>query len=242
MNPPSFSGLNTTEDPKNFIEELINVFEVEEKNLRDREDFKNKRPKTGNGSRQKKSNANQSSFKQKRKGPALSSASAPAPKNKGEYYGQNSRVKFAYSQGNSCKSVKGTSKEMVMVEIELVFISCSTRQGYLEELITVLTEDQIVDPRPSLYFVAPYVAMNFDIPERLSEPFSVSTHVVEILDRQARRLRNREVASVKVLWRSQSVEGATWEAEAAMKAKYHHSFLTIPLQLEAVLQVRDSPL
>ncbi|XP_015081451.1 uncharacterized protein LOC107025113 [Solanum pennellii] len=99
MNPPSFSGLNTTEDPKNFIEELKNVFEVEKKNLRDREDFKNKRPKTGNGSRQKKSNANQSSFKQKRKGPALSSASAPA-KNKGEYYGQNSRVKFAYSQGN----------------------------------------------------------------------------------------------------------------------------------------------
>ena len=28
MNPPSFSGLNTPEDPKNFIEELKNVFEV----------------------------------------------------------------------------------------------------------------------------------------------------------------------------------------------------------------------
>ncbi|WMV41976.1 hypothetical protein MTR67_035361 [Solanum verrucosum] len=41
---------------------------------------------------------------------------------------------------------------------------------------------------------------------------------VEILDRQVRRLRNKEVASVKVLWRSQSVEGATWEAEAAMKS------------------------
>ena len=42
---------------------------------------------------------------------------------------------------------------------------------------------------------------------------------VEILDRQVRKLRNKEVASVKVLWRSQSVEGATWEVEAAMKAK-----------------------
>ncbi|WMV29128.1 hypothetical protein MTR67_022513 [Solanum verrucosum] len=30
--------------------------------------------------------------------------------------------------------------------------------------------------------------------------------------------------SVKVLWRSQSVEGATWEAEAAMKSKYPHLF------------------
>ncbi|WMV29946.1 hypothetical protein MTR67_023331 [Solanum verrucosum] len=47
---------------------------------------------------------------------------------------------------------------------------------------------------------------------------------VEILDRQVRRLRNKEVASIKVWWRSQSVEGATWEAEAAMKAKYPHLF------------------
>ncbi|WMV41126.1 hypothetical protein MTR67_034511 [Solanum verrucosum] len=47
---------------------------------------------------------------------------------------------------------------------------------------------------------------------------------VEILDRQVRRLRNKEVASFKVWWRSQSIEGATWEAEEAMKAKYPHLF------------------
>ncbi len=47
---------------------------------------------------------------------------------------------------------------------------------------------------------------------------------VEILDHQIRRLRNKEVALVKILWRSQSLEGATWEAEAAMKSKYPHLF------------------
>ncbi|WMV49722.1 hypothetical protein MTR67_043107 [Solanum verrucosum] len=47
---------------------------------------------------------------------------------------------------------------------------------------------------------------------------------VDILDRQVRWLRNKEVASVKVLWRSQSVNGANCEAEAAMKAKYPHLF------------------
>ena len=47
---------------------------------------------------------------------------------------------------------------------------------------------------------------------------------VDILDRQVRRLRNKEVTSVKVLWRSQCVEGATWEAEVAMKAMYPHLF------------------
>ncbi|WMV09015.1 hypothetical protein MTR67_002400 [Solanum verrucosum] len=46
----------------------------------------------------------------------------------------------------------------------------------------------------------------------------------EILDRQVRRLRNKEVALVNVWWRSQYVEGASWEAEAAMKAKYPHLF------------------
>ncbi|WMV45691.1 hypothetical protein MTR67_039076 [Solanum verrucosum] len=47
---------------------------------------------------------------------------------------------------------------------------------------------------------------------------------IEILDRQVRRLRNKEVTSVKVWWISQSVEGATWEAKAVMKAKYPHLF------------------
>ena len=42
--------------------------------------------------------------------------------------------------------------------------------------------------------------------------------LVEILDFQIHRLRNKEVPLVKVLWRNQSVEDATWEAEADMRA------------------------
>ncbi|KAH0644818.1 hypothetical protein KY284_032702 [Solanum tuberosum] len=48
--------------------------------------------------------------------------------------------------------------------------------------------------------------------------------LVEILDRQVQRLRNKEVTSVKVLWTSQFIEGATWEEKAAMKAKNPHLF------------------
>ncbi|KAF3668526.1 putative ribonuclease H protein-like [Capsicum annuum] len=40
---------------------------------------------------------------------------------------------------------------------------------------------------------------------------------VEILDYQVRKLRNKEVLLVKVLWRNQLVEGATWETEADMQ-------------------------
>ncbi|KAH0669578.1 hypothetical protein KY285_023739 [Solanum tuberosum] len=47
---------------------------------------------------------------------------------------------------------------------------------------------------------------------------------VQILDRQVKRLRNKEVASVKVLWRNQQVESDTWEAEADMQRRYPYLF------------------
>ena len=47
---------------------------------------------------------------------------------------------------------------------------------------------------------------------------------VAILDRQMRKLRNKEVASVKVLWRNANREEMMWEAEEAMKKKYPHLF------------------
>ncbi|WMV18666.1 hypothetical protein MTR67_012051, partial [Solanum verrucosum] len=47
---------------------------------------------------------------------------------------------------------------------------------------------------------------------------------VQILDRQVRKLRTKEVASVKVLWRNQFIEEATWEAEGDMKKRYPHLF------------------
>ncbi|WMV59406.1 hypothetical protein MTR67_052791 [Solanum verrucosum] len=49
---------------------------------------------------------------------------------------------------------------------------------------------------------------------------------VQILDRQVRKLRTKEVPSVKVLWRNQFVEEATWEAEKDMKKRYPHLFET----------------
>ncbi|XP_049397261.1 uncharacterized protein LOC125861391 [Solanum stenotomum] len=50
--------------------------------------------------------------------------------------------------------------------------------------------------------------------------------LVEFLNCEIRRLRNKKVVSVKVLLRNQFVKGATWEAEAAMMAKYPYLFLS----------------
>ncbi|XP_060183101.1 uncharacterized protein LOC132613058 [Lycium barbarum] len=47
---------------------------------------------------------------------------------------------------------------------------------------------------------------------------------IAILNRQVRRLRTKDVASVKVLWRSKDGEEMTWEVEVEMKSKYAHLF------------------
>ncbi|XP_070012991.1 uncharacterized protein [Nicotiana sylvestris] len=58
----------------------------------------------------------------------------------------------------------------------------------------------------------------------VNEGLSYEEVPVAILDRKVHKLRNKEVASVKVLWRSQQVEEATWETESEMKEKYPHLF------------------
>ncbi|WMV18693.1 hypothetical protein MTR67_012078 [Solanum verrucosum] len=46
----------------------------------------------------------------------------------------------------------------------------------------------------------------------VNENLSYEEVPIEIIDRQVKMLRNKEVASVKVLWKKHLVEGATWEA------------------------------
>ena len=46
----------------------------------------------------------------------------------------------------------------------------------------------------------------------MDEIISYEEGSVEILDRQVKKLRNKKVVSVNVLWRNNLVEGATWKA------------------------------
>ena len=54
----------------------------------------------------------------------------------------------------------------------------------------------------------------------LHESLSYEVMPVEISDRQVKRIRNIEIATMKVLWRNHLVEGAMWEAEADMRSRY----------------------
>ncbi|WMV37184.1 hypothetical protein MTR67_030569 [Solanum verrucosum] len=72
------------------------------------------------------------------------------------------------------------------------------------------------------------VAYELELPQELAadhtDSLSYEEIHVQILDRQVYKLRTKEVASVKVLWRNQFVEEATWEAEEDMKKIYPHLF------------------
>ncbi|XP_047260397.1 uncharacterized protein LOC124893436 [Capsicum annuum] len=59
---------------------------------------------------------------------------------------------------------------------------------------------------------------------QVTEDLTYEEVPVAILDRQVKKLRNKEMASVKVLWRNNQVEEITWEPEEVMTSKYPHLF------------------
>ena len=58
----------------------------------------------------------------------------------------------------------------------------------------------------------------------LDENLSYEEEPVAILDREVRKLRSREIASIKVQWKNRPVEEATWSKEVDMREKYPHLF------------------
>ena len=50
----------------------------------------------------------------------------------------------------------------------------------------------------------------------LSEDLTYEKYPVEIVDRQVRQLRTKDILMVKVLWSNHTVEDYTWETKAMM--------------------------
>ncbi|CAL1405964.1 unnamed protein product [Linum trigynum] len=59
-------------------------------------------------------------------------------------------------------------------------------------------------------------------PERVElEPdLTYEEKPVSIVDHQVRILRSKQIPMLKVIWRNQEEEAATWETEESMKKKY----------------------
>ncbi|KAL0549264.1 hypothetical protein IC582_013745 [Cucumis melo] len=58
----------------------------------------------------------------------------------------------------------------------------------------------------------------------IDENLSYAEQPVEVLAREVKTLRNKEIPLVKVLWRNHRVEEATWEREDDMKSRYPELF------------------
>ncbi|KAL0546096.1 hypothetical protein IC582_016001 [Cucumis melo] len=61
-------------------------------------------------------------------------------------------------------------------------------------------------------------------PLEIDENLSYTEQPVEVLAREVKMLRNREIPLVKVLWRNHKVEEARWEREDDMKPRYLELF------------------
>ncbi|KAL0534799.1 hypothetical protein IC582_029093 [Cucumis melo] len=61
-------------------------------------------------------------------------------------------------------------------------------------------------------------------PLEIDENLSYTERPVEVLAREVKTLRNKEIPLVKVLWRNHRVEEATWEREDDMRSRYPELF------------------
>ncbi|KAL0537500.1 hypothetical protein IC582_026478 [Cucumis melo] len=61
-------------------------------------------------------------------------------------------------------------------------------------------------------------------PLEIDENLSYTKQPVEVLAREVKMLRNREIPLVKVLWQNHRVEEATWEREDDMRSRYPELF------------------
>ena len=62
---------------------------------------------------------------------------------------------------------------------------------------------------------------------QLTEDLSYNEEPIEILDRQIKKLRNKEIPIVKVKWSRHSPKEATWEVEKDMRVQYPYLFSMI---------------
>ncbi|KAL4036961.1 hypothetical protein IC575_000539 [Cucumis melo] len=61
-------------------------------------------------------------------------------------------------------------------------------------------------------------------PLEIDENLSYAEQPVEVLAREVKTLRNKEIPLVKVLWRNHRVEEVTWEREDDMRSRYPELF------------------
>ena len=69
----------------------------------------------------------------------------------------------------------------------------------------------------------------------IKDSLSYEVIPLQILDSQVCKLRTKEIASLKVLWRNQFIEEDTWEAEEDINKRYRHLFESEKFQIKVLI-------
>ncbi|PHT44197.1 Xyloglucan endotransglucosylase/hydrolase 2 [Capsicum baccatum] len=77
---------------------------------------------------------------------------------------------------------------------------------------------------------------------KVTDSLSYEEEPIAILDCQVQKLRSKEITSVKVLWKNQNTEEATWKSEDDIRSRYPGLFkIGLRLSLEVLLSRRLVP-
>ncbi|XP_074314158.1 uncharacterized protein LOC141649366 [Silene latifolia] len=98
-------------------------------------------------------------------------------------------------------------------------------QESIEQVRLISQKLEAAQDRQKTYASLRHRPIEFEADVFEVEPnLSYEERLVPILERQEKRLRNKVVPLVWVLWRSQKFEQETWKTEASMRERHPHLF------------------
>ncbi|KAA0036588.1 ty3-gypsy retrotransposon protein [Cucumis melo var. makuwa] len=134
-----------------------------------------------------------------------------------------SRMQTAQSRQKSYADVR--RKDLEFDVGDKVFLKVEPMRAYRLELPPSLSVVYDVFHVSMLrkYVSDPSHVVDYE-PLEIDENLSYTEQPVEVLAREVKMLRNRQIPLVKVLWRNHRVEEATWEREDDMRSRYPELF------------------
>jgi hypothetical protein len=62
------------------------------------------------------------------------------------------------------------------------------------------------------------------VPVEVNEDLTLELRLIRILDREVKKLRNKKIPIIRILWRNAQIEEETWDREFEMRKKYPNLF------------------
>ncbi|KAA0046440.1 ty3-gypsy retrotransposon protein [Cucumis melo var. makuwa] len=141
---------------------------------------------------------------------------------------QKIRARMLTAQSRQKSYTDERHKDLQFDVEDMVFLKILERIGPVAYRLTLPPAFSVDHDVFYVFMLRKYVAdlthvVHFE-PLHINENLSNEEQLINILARQVKMLHNRGIALVKVLWRNDGAEEATWEREDDMRAQYFELF------------------